>query len=377
MKKKIIAIAFLLLIVSALVFKAFDHEHVYGSWIEKIAATEDSVGLEVRKCDECGKKEERVIPKLIHIHDNNAEIIIEPSCITAGLLRNTCKTCGYVEDLELDKDAEGHSYSAWVEVLDKMTNKTGTKTRTCSLCNKVDEQEHNHELGEWTTIKEETCLATGLAEGKCVHCSYTEEMVIPIGDHKFTDWEIIKESTCNEKGFTERHCIYCELKEESELLLDDTAHKYGEWEVLKEATTTETGLIAHTCSICGKYEEVVMPVHVHEFPEQWETVVQPTCNKGGTLQRSCTGCGYTETSETKPDESLHEYGEWTSTKEPTCSAAGQIKRTCKVCKKDQFEIVPEIEHDYQLDWTTKPGYVLDKCTMCGHVKEEYKDSEQK
>ena len=85
------------------------------------------------------------------------------------------------------------------------------------------------------------------------------------------------------------------------------------------------------------YYEEVIPVHQHEMSD-WEVTVPSTCSKGGKAIRHCLGCDFTEETDLMPDSSLH---------------------------------------NYELDSKTKPGYVLDKCTICGHVKAEYVDKPNK
>lgn len=369
MSKKIVII-FLAVIGALLSLKIVAHKHAYSNWVVKVNPTEETTGLRKRECKKCGKVEQEVIAKLVHVHDNEVEVVVDPTCIAGGILRNTCKKCGNIEELEVDVDVDGHNYSEWTEIKDKETETHGYKTRTCSLCNKVDEKQHEHELGAWEVIQEETCLATGLAGAQCVHCSYVKEQVLPIGGHRFTDWNIVKESTCVEKGFAERNCIWCNLKEESELLTDLTAHNFTDWKVIKQETTSEPGLISHECKVCKFYEEVVVPVHVHTYTE-WEILTASTCSKGGTAIRFCETCDFKETSELKPDESLHR-GEWKVSKQETCTSEGELKRTCTICGNVQTQVIEKKEHDYQLDDKSKPGYLLDKCLLCGHIKDEYK-----
>lgn len=368
MKKKVLIFVGLLLALLLLGMKVLSHKHEYGQWIVKVNATEETEGLKIRRCKECGEEEQQIIPALPHVHDDETIIIKEPTCVSTGILKTICKKCGEEEELEIDVDKQGHKFSDWVEVPEKMTDKTGTKTRTCTLCNFVEEKEHEHELIEWEIIEQETCIKEGKIQSTCIHCSYTSTETVPTGDHTYSEWEILKEATCKEKGKAKRTCIHCGVTEETELALDETAHKYGEWNIVKPETTTTTGLKNRKCSICGYIDQVVIPIHVHDLSD-FKVLVESTCSKGGSIERKCKTCDYKVTEELEPDESLHKFGEWTTTKEATCTEAGQRKHTCTVCNKDVFEILPKIDHDLEYDSNTKPGYLIVTCKKCDYYLE--------
>ena len=337
MKTKVIVLGVAIFVFVLLGMKLVFHEHEYGKWYVSVAATEETTGLQTRKCEKCGDIEEQIIPMLIHVHDNDSEITKEPTCVSTGILTATCKTCGVVQELEIDMDKEGHKYSEWEELSDKLTNTTVTKKRICSLCGNVEERVHTHDYDNWVTIKQETCLAGGEIEAQCIYCSYVQNEKVPVGDHKYTDWNVHEVPTCLSGGAAERHCIYCQLSETLDLPVDKDGHKYSEWEIIVKETLTTEGLRRRKCSLCKYVHEEVIPVHQHTMSE-WEALVPSTCSKGGTAKRHCLGCDYSETTNLNPDSSLH-----------------------------QFE----------LDWTSKPGYVLDKCKVCGHVQAEYADKPNK
>jgi hypothetical protein len=204
--------------------------------------TEETEGEQFRKCKTCGKIEEKQLPKLVHVHDNDSEIIKEPTCISTGILKAVCKKCGVVQELEINIDKAGHKYGEWEEISEKMNETTGTKKRVCTLCSYVDEQVHNHEFNEWKTIVQSTCLQTGKIESTCEQCSYKTTEVTPISDHEFSEWDVYKIPTCLADGNAKRACIYCNLVEDVVLPQSDDAHVYGEWKVLVKETLTTTGL---------------------------------------------------------------------------------------------------------------------------------------
>lgn len=337
MKTKLIFLGVIIFVFVLLGMKLVFHEHEYGKWFVSITPTEETTGLKSRKCKECGKIEEEVVPMLAHVHNYDSKITKNPTCVSTGTMVSTCKKCGEVEESEIGIDEDGHEYSEWEEIADKMTDTTGTKKRVCKLCGKVDEQEHTHEYKEWVTIKQETCLEGGEVEAQCINCSYKQKQEVPVGDHKYTELNVYQPPTCISGGKAERHCIYCNLTENMDIPVDPEGHSYGEWEIIVKETLTTEGLRRRKCSICTYIDEEVIPVHQHEMSD-WEVTVPSTCSKGGKAIRHCLGCDFTEETDLMPDSSLH---------------------------------------NYELDSKTKPGYVLDKCTICGHVKAEYADKPNK
>lgn len=337
MKTKMIIFGLAVFVFVLMGFKLLTHNHEYGNWVISITPTEETEGEQFRKCKTCGKIEEKQLPKLVHVHDNDSEIIKEPTCISTGILKAVCKKCGVVQELEINIDKAGHKYGEWEEISEKMNETTGTKKRVCTLCSYVDEQVHNHEFNEWKTIVQDTCLQTGKIESTCEQCSYKTTEVTPISDHKFSEWDVYKIPTCLADGNAKRSCIYCNLVEDVVLPQSDDAHVYGEWKVIVKETLTTTGLRERTCTLCNYVDPEVIPVHQHQMTE-WEVTVPSTCSKGGKAQRHCLSCDFKEETDLMPDSSLHKY---------------------------------------ELDWTSKPGYVLDKCTVCGHIQAEYVDKPNK
>ena len=76
------------------------------------------------------------------------------------------------------------------------------------------------------------------------------------------------------------------------------------------------------------------------------------------------------------DETLHKYGEWKETVSPTCLKEGKAERKCSICKKVETMVLPKAEHSYELDWISKPGYVIDICKVCKHIREELKTDDK-
>ena len=166
--------------------------------------------------------------------------------------------------------------------------------KECSICGAIDSEnpKTNHTFGEWETVTDSTCTATGTKKHTCTGCDYSETGVIEKKAHtpehhdrveptctttgsieywqcgvcgkKFSDAACTTEvtdvtldklphsaGTAWEKDTTYHWhlCVNCESE-----VMDKAAHTYGDWVVITEATETETGLRKRTCSVCG-YEQ--------------------------------------------------------------------------------------------------------------------------
>ena len=166
--------------------------------------------------------------------------------------------------------------------------------KECSICGAIDSEnpKTNHTFGEWETVTDSTCTATGTKKHTCTGCDYSETGVIEKKAHttehhgrieptctttgsieywqcsacgkKFSDAACTTEvanvtldklphsaGTAWEKDTTYHWhlCVNCESE-----VMDKAAHTYGDWVVITEATESETGLRKRTCSVCG-YEQ--------------------------------------------------------------------------------------------------------------------------
>ena len=117
----------------------------------------------------------------------------------------------------------------------------------CSCGEKLNLADHTY--GEWTVTKEPTTEETGSRERTCSVCEYVQVEVIPEIGHehsihdetwKYDETEHWQECSCGEK-------------------LNLADHSYGEWDVTKEATETEAGSRKRTCSICKYVQAETIP----------------------------------------------------------------------------------------------------------------------
>ena len=219
---------------------------------------------------------------------------------------HVCTTCNAV----LDKAAHsgGTATCSSKAVCDVCKAEYGTTTnhtfiskhddtqhwKECNACGALDPDnpKTNHTFGEWETVTDSTCTATGTKKHTCTGCDYSETGVIEKKAHT-TEHHDRVDPTCTTTGSIEywqcgvcgkmfsdaacttevtdvtldklphsagtawekdttyhwHLCVNCESE-----VMDKAAHTYGDWVVITEATETEAGLRKRTCSVCG-YEQ--------------------------------------------------------------------------------------------------------------------------
>ncbi len=111
--------------------------------------------------------------------------------------------------------------------------------------------------------------------------------------------------------------------------------------------------------------------HKHNYQE---TIINPTCMERGYTLYKCE-CGHQYESHFK-DLILHSYGEWELIKDSSIYEEGSKKRVCIFCEKEEFMIIPKLDHEhnfvekvYQANCEHK-GYTEYKC-QCGY---SYRDN---
>lgn len=325
--------------------------HNFGEWVTEKEATCTETGTQKRTCADCGYSETAEIAMIAHTLTHHEAVT--PTCTEAGNAEYwTCSVCKKLfSDSEGKNEitaasvvipATGHTADAtgwhgddtnhWhvcatcKEKFDEAAHTGGTATcsskavcdvckaeygtttahtfiskhddtqhwKECSICGAIDleNSKTNHTFGEWETVTDSTCTATGTKKHTCTGCDYSETGVIEKKAHttehhdrvdptctttgsieywqcsacgkKFSDAACTTEvanvtldklphsaGTAWEKDTTYHWhlCVNCESE-----VMDKAAHTYGDWVVITEATESETGLRKRTCSVCG-YEQ--------------------------------------------------------------------------------------------------------------------------
>ena len=146
---------------------------------------------------------------------------------------------------------KNHSYGDWVKT-EATCTKSGSKTRTCSVCGTADTQSIpalGHDVKSYSITKEPTCTETGTEAGKCSRCGESVSRSVAALGHTFGEWAVTTEPTCTEPGVETRKCIRCEEQETRETEL--APHEYGEdFTVIQEATLTREEIVEARCIHC-------------------------------------------------------------------------------------------------------------------------------
>ena len=169
--------------------------------------------------------------------------------------------------------------------------------KECSICGAIDSEnpKTNHTFGEWETVTDSTCTATGTKKHTCTGCDYSETGVIEKKAHT-TEHHDRVDPTCTTTGSIEYwQCSVCGKKfsdaacttEVANVTLDKLPHSAGTaWE-------KDTAYHWHLCTSCGSE---VMDKAVHTYGD-WVTVAEATETEAGLRKRTCSVCGYEQTEE--------------------------------------------------------------------------------
>lgn len=287
-------------IVAQEVIKATGHtekvDHAVDATCEKDGATEG------KHCSVCGEIliAQEVIPAFGHTYENS-KTIINPTCDTAGLVLETCATCGdtklgtleqlqheyvsqtteptctedgnttyicklcknsYVDEVT---KATGHNYQE--EVTEPTCTDKGYTTYVCKVCqdtykdNEVAAKGHTSVVDEG---KDATCTETGLTDGShCGTCSVvlTEQTIIPAKGHSY-EADVVS-ATCTTAGHTDYECTRCKHSYSSDIT-KATGHTYVS-SVTKEATESQNGILAFKCSGCQASYNRVIPADMNTW----------------------------------------------------------------------------------------------------------------
>ena len=222
---------------------------------------------------------------------------------------HVCTTCNAV----LDKAAHsgGAATCQAKAICDVCKAEYGTKTnhtfiskhdntqhwKECSICGAIDSEnpKTNHTFGEWETVTDSTCTATGTKKHTCTGCDYSETGVIEKKAHT-TEHHDRVDPTCTTTGSIEYwQCGVCGkmfsdaacTTEVTDVTLDKLPHSAGTaWE-------KDTTYHWHLCVNC---ESEVMDKAVHTYGD-WVTVAEATETEAGLRKRTCSVCGYEQTEE--------------------------------------------------------------------------------
>lgn len=362
-------------------------------------------------------------------HGHNLEVTIEPDCINSG--SRSCTNCGYSEIiLPLGHDWSDETRTDDGDCTFEETGVcNGHHTQTCKRCDGTLEggtQTESHAMSEWEETKAPTCTKPGTEERICDLCGHTESRVVNLLGHDF-EGAIWKDDTASGSHDDEccstehvRNCNRCDGTEEGGT--ERALHPYGEWEPVKDPDCLNGGREKRECLVCDHEEYRNTEKLGHDLVEY--KPVDPDCiHEGKTAGSHCTRCDYVETAQEdvpalghdfvsvewkdndgnghtedcvstqhirvcgrcngtlvdgKESESeAHEFDAWVTVEEPTCTKEGLRERHCKVCDHMESEVMPLVEHKFEVVAAEEPDCIHDGraekkfCNVCGY--EETKD----
>lgn len=230
-----------------------------------------------------------------------------------------------------------------------------------------------HEVAEWTTTKEATCVDAGSRQGLCSKCGKIYvETISATGNHSYTVLVTEeKPATCTEDGATAVYkCETCDATTGGDVIPATGEHVVTTWELVTKATCTTEGEETGVCDVCGETQTRAIPVdpEAHIFDEGVETPA--TCEKDGQVLYTCT-LNPEHTQTVVIPATGHTWDEGKVTTEPTCTEEGVRTYTCTVCGATRTEAIEANGHSWSAWKTTKEateeedGTQERTCSVCG------------
>ena len=174
-------------------------KHEYGKGVE-------DGDKHIKTCSICGD-----VQTADHVWDAG-KVTTEPTCKDKGVKTFTCADCKATKTEDVAKTTD-HKYGAWTANGDK-------HERTCSVCSKIECEDHGWDTGKVTT--EPTCKDEGVKTYICEDCNATKlESITRTDDHTYGDCTKVSEEehthTCAVCGkveelphdYEEGRCIDC------------------------------------------------------------------------------------------------------------------------------------------------------------------------
>ena len=152
-------------------------------------------------------------------------------------------------------------------------------------------------------------------------------------------------------------------------------HKYGDWKVDKQPTCTEKGVKSRVCSLCNYKDFQATKATGHTVDNNWITLVAATCEQNGVKHMLCNKCKEEQKQEIIKATGHQLDSSWITETAATCKAAGKKYRKCKNCSYKEYEVIPQLEHKYEV---TKKADPTDKEAgrveyTCAYCKDTYTD----
>ena len=322
------------------------------------------------------------------------ECVVDPSLHSyTNACDSSCDVCGAIRTIT-------HAYA----------EATCTAPKTCNVCGDTQGEALGHDMGQWETTKEATCMETGGKRRDCSHCDYFETDVISatghsynavvtdptcieqgytthtchcgdtyvdtyVGalDHSFTDYKSNNDATCTVDGTETAKCDRCE--ETHTRTEEGSATGHSHTAIVTAPTCLTEGYTTHTCACGDSYKDAYVDALGHSFTD-YKSNNNATCTKDGTKTAKCDRCDKTDTRTDKGSAKGHT--EVTDKAvAATCTKAGKTAgKHCSVCGTVTVKqkTVAAKGHSYKTTTTkataSKNGKIVKKCTVCNKVASE-------
>lgn len=226
-----------------------------------------------------------------------------------------------------------------------------------------------HEMGQWTTVTEETFKEDGLKERKCQICDYKEQEIIPkLSDSHIHDFngreEMVEEPKCYEFGLKNVYCTLEECGAYEEQIIEKVPHDY------EEEWRYDNVNHYHKCKNC----EDCIDNENHHMTE-WVVVDESTFSEDGLKERECKTCGYEEEQRIPKlsEGHIHDFnGKTEYVKEPKCYEEGLEYVYCTLdgCEAYEERNIEKKPHDYEEEWRYSDAIHYHKCKNCENISDE-------
>lgn len=353
------------------------------------------------------------------------ETVSEARCGVAGIKKQTCTECGYVNLGSID--ALEHSLGDWKDVVSQSCTGKGYQVKTCVLCNNVIEERNLAALGHnyvEKTVVAPTCTSKGYTieecnrancgaqrvvnetealghgwtsttvDADCTHSAYIEHVCANDSDHNYIEYvigsnallhdfngteTIIDNATCTADGKKTVKCTRCDAT--TEVIIPRLGHSYGEWDkTTNPATNDKGGTWTRKCANCDDVETLTIPKGGHNLVEDTSKYVAPKCNSKGQCVYKCDAhenCTVTVTVEL--DYAQHTVAQKVT--DATCTAPGSVEAYCSVCGTSFKTTETSVKaHNFEAQTPVAPtcttsGYTPYKCANCDATYNMYTGAE--